>query len=122
VDGYLLGSVKRDLLYEQTDWLTTALQNTPPPQEQMARCVGLAARNAGLVALYDEILEPTKYISADELADPQDPDHFDCASWAACATSGGFWVADEFDADKSREFWLWYLDTAVPAAWSSVGE
>jgi hypothetical protein len=53
------------------------------------------------------------------LDEPEDPDFFDCAAWAAAAAAGDFpWTEQKqwFSPDKSRAFWSWYLDSAVPEA------
>lgn len=113
-DRYLRGDIAREVLRKDTQDLITGLETMYGPDIQRAWKVGRATAAAGLVALHDEILEPNDFVSEAELEEPQDPDHFDCALWAAAAESNGFWLHDEFDADRSLAFWTWYLDTAVP--------
>jgi hypothetical protein len=43
-----------------------------------------------------------------------DPTH-----WAVMAYAGFTWD-ENFDRKKSREFWTWWLDEAVPQAWRAV--
>lgn len=78
--------------------------------------VGVCSSN---VVVWDELLVPDEEEGwgQEMLDEPEDPDFFDCAAWAAAAAAGDFpWTEQKqwFSPDKSRAFWSWYLDVAVP--------
>lgn len=82
---------------------------------------GYAAAFASNVAVWDELLVPDEEDGwGQEMLDaPDDPDFFDCAAWAAAAADGDFpWTDNKqwFEAGRSRDFWQWYLDMALPRA------
>lgn len=77
-----------------------------------------AALNTARFALFDAPfdaahLDPT----SDEVVDPEE---IDPAVYAAGAFSGGDEWNPESDPLRRRAFWEWYLEEAVPAAWSAV--
>ncbi len=77
-----------------------------------------AALNTARFALFDAPfdaahLDPT----SDDVVDPEE---IDPAVYAAGAFSGGGEWNPESDPLRRRAFWEWYLDEAVPAAWSAV--
>jgi hypothetical protein len=80
---------------------------------------GYASAFAANVVVWDELLVPDEEEGwgQEMLDEPEDPDFFDCAAWAAAAAAGDFpWTEQKqwFSPDKSRAFWSWYLDVAVP--------
>ena len=88
------------------------------PDKQVAYLVGRASCCAAFVAASDELLEPDAGIDEAELFEPQDPDFWDCAFWVAAAEAGGMPWERGFDAERYRDFWNWYLDSGVPAAFA----
>ena len=61
------------------------------------------------------------YAEIDETIDDDDellPDSLDCSYACACAVAGGMnWrPADEVDVEARRDFWMWYLNEAIPSA------
>lgn len=101
-----------------------ALLDGAPVEERPALYVAHAAVCAALVATDDEILVPDEGVTEAELNDPQDPDLWDCAAWAAAAYAGEFpWTNHKelFDVSRNREFWLWYLHDALAVARQPLG-
>jgi hypothetical protein len=121
VDLYLDGTVSAAQLSRDTQALLSTLEDMTAPELRLVYCVGRAATQAGLVALFDERLIPSGTLTASEIDDPQDPDNYDCALWAAAAESAGFLGQPTFDAARCSMFWSWYLNTAVPAAYTLEG-
>jgi len=115
---YIDGRCDREKLRSEVSAFSGALDTSDTPDKQLAYIAARAAVSAGFVAESDELLEPDEGITKEELEDPQDPDHWDCAYWAAGAVSGGMQWEAGFDPVRHKAFWLWYVDTAVPAAWS----
>jgi hypothetical protein len=121
-EGYLAGKYDREFVRDEASSFGGALDNRDAIAQQRAYLVGRASFGAACTATADELLEVEKGITQDDVFDPQDPDLWDCAFWASAAWAGGMPWVKEFDRERYRDFWLWYLDTAVPAAWSSVEE
>lgn len=91
-----------------------------------ALLVGLAAIQALNTAIFDGSIfargirwDPHDPEIEERDADPED---LDAAYFAACATAGGSpdppheWHSDP---DRRREYWIWWLKEAVPAAFES---
>jgi hypothetical protein len=114
-EGYLDGEVPRSVLMKRADSFAGVMQN---PGVGVEPLVGHAAVSAAMIAYLDETLQPGDGVSEEELYDPSDPDAYDCAYVAAGAYAGGMSWMDGFDADRNREFWSWYLDEAIPAAYA----
>lgn len=95
-----------------------ALYSEWAAKQPRAMFVARASIEAVLVAVGEERLVPNRYLSDEEIADPQDPDNYDCAHWASLAAASI--DGNGFDPEAHREFWLWYLDIAVPGAYASV--
>ena len=121
-EGYLAGRYDRESPREKAYSFDGALDNRDAIAQQRAWLVGKASVCAAWTATSDELLEVEKGITPDDVFDPQDPDLWDCAFWASAAWAGGMPWVKEFDRERYRDFWLWYLDTEVPAAWESVAE
>jgi len=121
-EQYLAGKCTRDGLESKAYAFGGGLMNSDKPETHLAFAIGRASVCAAYVASVDEILLPEQGMSEEELLDPQDPDYWDCAYWAAAAAAGGMPWVDGFDKEKYREFWNHYLDVEVPAAWASVPE
>jgi hypothetical protein len=115
VDGYLAGVVSRDDLRLEADELIGGLFDDPQGKYE-AYLAARAAAGAAMVAVRDEILEPDAGITQEQLDDPQDPDHWDPAFWAAGAAAGGHPWMKGFRAEAYVAFWRWYLAIAVPSA------
>ena len=48
-----------------------------------------------------------------------DPSDWDASFYASLAHSGGAIWEDVGDADNRKNFWLWYLDKAIPYTWDT---
>jgi hypothetical protein len=119
VERYLTGAAAISEVRRRTDSLQGALLNDPQGKDR-AYLAGRATAAAGWVAVGDEVLSVEAGVTPEELDDPQDPDQWDPAFFAAGAWAGGMpWMA-AFVPDRYLEFWTWYLDDAVPAAWSAA--
>jgi hypothetical protein len=118
--AYLDGRSSRKQLRDEASGFRGGLDTSDTPDKQVAFLVGRASVSAAFVAASDELLEPDEGATEEELMDPEDPDFWDCAYWVAGAEAGGMpWEAG-FDAQRYRDFWNWYLDTAVAAAFATV--
>jgi hypothetical protein len=106
----------REHLRAEASEFRGALDMSDTPDKQVAYLVARSSVCAAYVAASDELLEPDEGISEEELRDPQDPDFWDCAYWAAAAEAGGMPWEPGFNAQRYRGFWNWYLDVAVPNA------
>ena len=113
---YIERKCDRDHLRDEASGFRGALDTSDSPDKQGAYLVGRSSVCAAYVAASDELLEPDEGISEEELRDPQDPDFWDCAYWAAAAEAGGMPWEPSFNPERYRGFWNWYLDTAVPKA------
>jgi hypothetical protein len=121
-EGYLAGKADWAFVRKKAYSFGGGLENRDAIAQQRAWLVGRASICAAYTATADELLEVEKGITPDDVFDPQDPDLWDCAFWASAAWAGGMPWVKEFDRERYRDFWLWYLDTEVPAAWESVNE
>lgn len=121
IQEYLAGAVPRADVRRKTDSLQGGLLNDPMGKDQ-AYLAGRAVAGAGWVAVGDELLSTEQGMSEEDLADPEDPDLWDPAFYAAGAWAGGMPWTPTFSATAYRDFWQWYLDDAVPQAWRSVVE
>jgi len=99
--------------------LVGPLQNyiTEAEEEQPGLSAGEAAQNLVHTAVYDEDVEQPELLDAD-----LDPTAWDCAFWGACAWGGAIPGQDGWDQEAYKEYWLWYLDEAIPEAWASMPE
>jgi hypothetical protein len=121
-ERYLGGKGGRDELMEESTSFRGGLDTSDSPKKDVAFLVGRGSVRAAFVAAYDEVLEPDEDagFTREDLEDPQDPDYWDCAFWIAGAQAGGMPWVNKFKKKNHGEFWRWYLDVAVPAAWASV--
>jgi TPR repeat protein len=117
---YLAGMCPKERLERKAYAFSGGLENSGPPEEDLAWLTGHASVCAAYVAIHDEILTADQGISEDDLLDPQDPDLWDCAFWTAAAAAGGMPWVEGFDKEKYAAFWNHYLDVAIPNAWVSV--
>lgn len=97
--------------------LVSVLQDAAdePEEKQPAMAAGEAAARAVYVAMYDEDLEKPELLD-----DDLDASDWDCAFWGACAWSGGIPGQTGWNQEAYKEYWLWYLDEAIPEAWASA--
>lgn len=84
---------------------------------QGAASAGYAAIYMVDIALGDEALLINSY---DDMLDEElDPNIWD-SSYEACSAYSGGSPSDEYsNKEKRQEFWLWYIDEAVPKAYSA---
>jgi hypothetical protein len=83
-----------------------------------AAYVGFAAINAVVVALFDEETEELDDDGNVILDQDLDPFTWDTSFYAAAAYSEN--EPEENKIQKRREFWLWYLNDAVPLAYQAA--
>ena len=121
-EQYLLGKCSKEHLKNKAYAFGGGLMNSDAPETHLAFAAGRASVCAAYVAKNDEILQADEGMSEEDLLDPQDPDLWDCAFWAAAAAAGGMPWIDGFSKEKYGAFWNHYLDVEVPAAWASVPE
>jgi hypothetical protein len=123
-ERYVSGKGGRDELIDESSSFRGGLDTSDSPEKDVAYLVGRGSVRAAFVAAYDEVLEPDEDagFTRQDLEDPEDPDYWDCAFWIAGAQAGGMPWVKSFKKRKYGEFWLWYLDVAVPQAWASVPE
>ena len=86
-----------------------------PAEKQPALSAGEAATRGVYVAMHDEDAD-----QAELLDDDLDASDWDCAFWGACAWSGGIPRLEGWNQHAYKEYWLWYLDEAIPEAWASA--
>lgn len=113
-EAYLRQEIDRKKVQQKAYSFRGGLDSTDIQSKDIPFCAGMAAVAAGFTAIMDETLEPRKGISLEQLHDPDDPDQWDCAFWAAAAHAGGMPWATGFDKNRYRDFWIWYLDQAIP--------
>jgi hypothetical protein len=87
--------------------------------ETLATFVHAAASRAIVTFLEDETFDPDEYDPdmADAAMDAYD---HDAAFWASCVAADGATWSETSDAGKRRAYWTWWLEEAVPKAWSAV--
>ncbi|OYD96307.1 hypothetical protein CDG76_05705 [Nostoc sp. 'Peltigera membranacea cyanobiont' 210A] len=59
------------------------------------------------------------------LTDNRDTEGNDAAFFAACAyANGAVWetISGKSDSARRLEFWLWWLNVAIPSAWEAIEE
>lgn len=99
--------------------LVGALLNhiTEPEEKQPGIAAGEAAQRLVHTAVYDENFEDPALLD-----EHFDPTAWDCAFWGACAWSGSIPRLEGWNQEAYKEYWLWYLNEAIPWAWASVPE
>ena len=95
---------------EDLEYFDVELDNLHAATKRAAVLVGYAALHAYRVAVEDH------HFDADETPDPADYDEPDPARDAAIAYANGLPGEAGSDGALRREFWLWWLREAVPAA------
>ena len=85
------------------------------PANYRAIMVAHAARKLVASTCYRDL-----YADIDDTIEDDDellPDSLDCSYACACAVAGGMnWrPADEVDVEARRDFWMWYLNEAIPS-------
>lgn len=86
-----------------------------PAEKQPALSAGEAATRAVYVAMHDENADQAELLDED-----LDASDWDCAFWGACAWSGAIPGQAGWNQEAYKEYWLWYLDEAIPEAWESA--
>lgn len=85
------------------------------PHEYPAMFVGHAAANIVTTAISDFEEGQDYFLQHD---DDLDPECFESSYLAACAYSGG--LLGKGDTEKRRDFWLWYLQSAIKKVYSDI--
>lgn len=119
LEQYLVGAATVADIRRRTDALQGALFDDARGRER-GYLAGHAVAATGWVAVGDELLSPDAGVSEKELIDPEDPDLWDPAFFAAGAWAGGMPWSRSHSPETYREFWQWYLEDAVPQAWLSA--
>ncbi len=92
IEQYLQGKESLDMVYAKTDSLQGELQNGPDGRDD-AWLAGSAASCCGWVCFGDEILIPGDWITWDDVYEPDDPDLWDGAFYAAGSYAKGMpWI------------------------------
>ena len=119
IEQYLANAATVADIRGPTDDLQGGLFNDPQGKDQ-AYLAGRAVAATGWVAVGDEVLSTEAGVTQQDLINPEDPDLWDPAFFAAGAWAGGMPWSRAFSATAYLEFWRWYLDDAVPHAWRAV--
>ncbi len=77
-----------------------------------------AAMRASFCALYDETFDPEHVKSSTLDLMERDFWNWDSGFVAAAVAAGGTLLSTAADPGLRRAFWQWYLDEAVPTAWT----
>ena len=122
----LEGSLDKEVLrVDAIEFKGTGLDGGAPPDRDGYGFLwaGYAGAFAAFTTVWDEDLLPDDNVTQGTLDNPDDPDLWDCAAWAAAAWAGGFpWgEAEWYHPERALEFWLWYLNEAVPKAIELAG-
>lgn len=100
-------------------WVYFVDMGNDDEKNQIISGVGFAAVHALTVALQDEKFDPANINY--RLTDAHiDPDERDSSFFAVSTYAGGPVSEPASDAEKRRDFWMWWLNQAVPAAWNAV--
>src|ERR1019366_29473 len=87
----------------------------------VAVAVGYAAAQSVTTALSDERFDPA---ALDTVVSDQDldPYQWDASFYASVAYAGSAPWEEKPHTNRRREFWTWFLEVAVPAAWDSASQ
>ena len=118
IDAYVQGEDSSGPMWDAIEALSPSLEELADPR---AACVGYAAIHAAEVALRDEALEDPE---PEPDAEPPDPDApnpagLDSAYFAVVACAG--LEDEEQNVRERRRFWTWYVQEAVPEAFTTFG-
>lgn len=117
---YLQKKVDESDLRDQIGDLWTALDDLMYEGKFLVEInAGYSAASAASCAISDEKYDEDK-IDDSTLDEDLDPYEWDAGYYASIAYAAGLPGDDASDPEKRREFWSWYLNDAVPNAWSSV--
>ena len=110
----LQGKFDSDILESENAILSENLINLMKEENPFISSIyaGLSCSSAINTILYDDDLASL------ELEEKQsDPADWDAAFYASLAHSGGATWENTGDKEKRKDFWLWYLNKAIPYAW-----
>lgn len=115
IKEYIVGRLTWDYLWEIPNSYWTVLDNYIIENNNYdnALYVGYASINALYVVLNDEDFDED---NEDLLDQDLDPYTWDTAFYSSLAYSESEQYNEETKIRKRREFWLWYLDEAIPKA------
>lgn len=117
---YLNQALDFDSVEERKNQYLGKLDNLLSKGEHEAAInVGFAAGRAVFTALHDEDFDPHN-IDDDLMDEDLDVNEWDASFNAAAAYAGGFPWEENSSSTRRREFWEWYLNEAVPLAWTSA--
>lgn len=119
---------RRDLREDAGGFIGTGLASGARPNHDGLGFLlaGYAAGTAACVAVWDEYLVPDldgEGMRQQDIDDPEDPDWWDPAVWAAGAHAGDMPWGERrwFHPERARQFWSWYLEEALPRALELAG-
>lgn len=121
LDNPVSSEVGKNLLIASSQVLDTLWEENQEEAFQRQACV-LASANLALRLTHSQTDQFVQMFEANgdnaSLITEAEIDGYgaDSARWSAFAYAGVPWLAT-FDRSKSLEFWTWWLDEAVPAAW-----
>jgi hypothetical protein len=111
VEHYLAGQVSAEEVWNAGEALWDRLEQLG---EGVEAWVIFAAYHAVNVAFSDELASARMQSDEDQLCE------YDAGYYAACAIAGGHPGDPESSIQRRRAFWRWYLESAVPAAFSVI--
>ena len=115
----LAGSALPEKVKKRKDRFWTYLDNLISRDAELrAIYAGAAAEKSVSAALIDEVFDPVK---PDDPTKDEDLDAYqwDASLYASAAFADGFTWDEGSSLSQRREFWQWYLETAVLQAWSA---
>jgi hypothetical protein len=120
INEYLSGHKDWDSLWELQNDFWAVLDNYMCDDNDYGASiyVGHSSINAVMVALNDEDLGEEDYINIYD--EDLDPYTWDTAFYASLAYSENKQYDEGTKIQKRRDFWLWYLNNAVPLAYQST--
>jgi hypothetical protein len=115
-DKLTRGMVEKEIAEQDYNNFLSYMNQLGYTKSNMAFTVGYGAVQALGTALYDENFAPDDIDY--EITDSQDSEGNDASFFAACAYANGpIWKAKS-NSQKRREFWQWWLKTAVPQSYN----
>ncbi|VBB06148.1 immunity protein imm5 [Lucifera butyrica] len=119
IDDYFNSNIGKDALrHIKNNFWTDCEEMLYENESSMACYVGFATIGAVCTSYLDKSLV-SDHIDSRVLDDELDPFSWDASYYAAIAYAGGASTEENSSIDKRREFWLWYLNEAVPKAYEA---
>lgn len=117
-EGLLGGTVSREEAHKKWNVVWARLQGRNEEGKWQAHEEACCARQAAIQAvswLINPDLTCAEVTESDTDEDLLDPVCSDSALWAAAAYSGAMWSVEP-NLSRNQEFWIWWLEKAIPRA------